>query len=462
MRRILSNLGLVLQIAGIFMVFPIIMGFVYEEYMAIIYLFVTSFVFLALGFLLNSLCVRREMNTKQSSSLFFLVFLILGFVGAIPYIFLGFQEYSLFERITNSVFESISGFTTTGFSFLSNIESLPKSIIFYRALTQFIGGIGIVLVLLAFFYPERKLNGLSKTLGIDQNRRIKQTVTLIIITYLGFGTLIFSSLFFGSKIDVVNSISLAFAAVSTGGFSPIGDFGSLMTNQYFMLSLVIGMVLGASNFILFLKLMKFKIGEFFKSELGIFLLAIVLLPLIFKFVSGLTLKDSLFNMVSAMTNTGFQYTDLSSLMDKSKIFLFCAMFVGGTTLSTAGGIKVLRVLILWKAAKSSIKLISEETDTPVTVFGRFFSNEEVIQCLVVILSFIITIFLASFLISSPENSLSNSLFEVTSAITNTGLSVGVTNVSMLAWTKWLFMLVMLLGRVEIIAFFVMIAKKKNK
>jgi len=133
MRPVLANMGLVLQLAGILVAFPIGMGFIYNENQAIIPLFVTSFAFFFVGFLLNALSVREELDFRQSCILLTCVFFVLGILGAIPYFWLNaFNDSSIIDRFVNSFFESVSGFTTTGFSLITDPDALPRSLMFYR------------------------------------------------------------------------------------------------------------------------------------------------------------------------------------------------------------------------------------------------------------------------------------------------------------------------------------------
>jgi trk system potassium uptake protein TrkH len=182
-KALLSNLGFVLQMSGLFIILPIILSFIDNDMVATVALFAAAIVFLALGFLLNALCERKELTYKKSCALIVLVFVLLSVIGAIPYLYINISQGDLLSNITDSLFESTSGFTSTGFSIILNLSTIPKSIIFYRALTQFIGGIGIVLVLLSFFYPDAKLTEFFRSMGFGQNRKIKRTFFFILLIY---------------------------------------------------------------------------------------------------------------------------------------------------------------------------------------------------------------------------------------------------------------------------------------
>ncbi len=142
---------------------------------------------MALGFLTNALCEKKEMTYRQSCLLIVSVFVNLSLIGTIPYLYLSLPSSNLLQTVTDCIFESVSGFTTTGFSVIPDLSVLPQSIILYRGLTQFIGGIGVVIVLLSFFYPEAKLREFAKSMGLSNGEhKIKKTFLVIVSLYCAF------------------------------------------------------------------------------------------------------------------------------------------------------------------------------------------------------------------------------------------------------------------------------------
>ena len=455
-------MGFIMQMTGIFTIIPIILSFVFNESSATIALFITATAFLALGFILNALCERKELTFKQSSSLIILVFIFLSILGAIPYLYIPISNGDTLKMITDAIFESASGFTTTGFSVIPDLSVIPKSILFYRALTQFIGGIGIVLILLTFFYPEDKLKEFSRSMGFPENYKIKKTFYLILFIYfvssvimLGVGFL------FGYK-DIITLISLIFSALSTGGFTPLNDITNVAIQSPMNYILIISMILGASNFIVLAGLFRLKIKEFIKSEVSIFIILAALSVAVMQFFFKFSLFDSIFHVISAMSTTGFSYLSISGFPSNPKLFFVFLMFVGGASFSTAGGIKIFRLILMYKAMKKAITDSITRQDTPIKMFGKEYSNGEVINSLVLILLMAGIILVSSMVVSSYGFSLLDSIFEVTSAITATGLGVGIIGPSLAFELKWLFMLLMVLGRVEIFAFLIMISRTKEQ
>jgi trk system potassium uptake protein TrkH len=354
MKALLANMGFVLQISGIFIILPIILSFINNEMVATVGLFITATIFLIVGFSFNAFCERRELSYKSSCSLIVLVFILLSLIGAIPYIYVNISSGEIIQVVSDSIFEAASGFTTTGFSVISDINATPESILFYRGLTQFIGGIGIVLVLLAFFYPEAKLQDFAKGMGFSKDQKIKKTFFLIILIYCVYTIiLIISSYLLGYR-DIVKGISFVFSAISTGGFAPISDITSVATTFPMNAILVIGMVLGASNFFVIAGLFKRRFKEFFTSETMVFLIMAIIAISIATIFFGLSGNDSVFHIVSAMTNSGFSYVSMVEFSDGFKFFLVFLMLVGGASFSTAGGMKIFRFVLMIKAVRKAV------------------------------------------------------------------------------------------------------------
>jgi trk/ktr system potassium uptake protein len=462
LKALLSNIGFVLQISGIFIIIPIIISFIYNEVPATVALFSAATVFFSLGFVLNALCERKELTFKQSCTLIILVFVFLSLIGAIPYLYINISDTNDTVRIiTDSIFESASGFTTTGFSVISNVSALPKSILFYRGLTQFIGGIGIVLVLLAFFYPEVKLKEFSRGMGFAKNQKIKKTFYSIISIYCSFTVIMIIFGFLTGYHDIIALSSFIFSALSTGGFAPINNITSAATQFPLNIILIITMIFGAANFLTIVGLLRKKFKEFLRSETLIFLIMILISVLITNVFFKLSLFDSLFHVTSAISTTGFSYLSVPNFADGLKLFFIFLMFVGGASLSTAGGIKIYRFILMFKAIKKAVVESITKRESPVKLFGKEYTNAELIQSLVIVFLMIIIIFFSSFIVSSYGFRPVDSLFETTSAIATTGLSAGIVSPSLALELKWLFVFLMILGRVEILAFFIMFSRRRE-
>ncbi len=455
-------MGFVLQISGIFILVPIVVSFILNETQATIALFITATAFLALGFALNALCEKKELSYKQSCTLIVLVFIILSLIGAIPYFYVDGSQVSLLHKITDSIFESTSGFTTTGFSVVPDVSLLPKSIILYRSLTQFIGGIGIVLVLIAFFYPEAKLHEFARSMGLTKNGKVKKAIMLIISVYCGLTiAMISAGLIFGYR-DIINLASIVLSALSTGGFSPVADMTAIATQPPMNYIILVSIILGACNFLALAGLFKGKIKKFFNSEISVFfLLAIVSISIVIVFFK-FSVFDATFHVLSAMSTTGFNYLPIQGFPDSLKLFFVFLMLIGGASFSTAGGIKIFRFVLLFGAAKKAIvETVTEHDDQKLKLFGRSYSNTEILHAAMLVLLSIAIVFVSSLVVSHYGFRPIDAIFETTSALATTGLSVGIVSYSLATELKWLFIFLMLLGRVEVMAVLVMFFREKN-
>ncbi|MGD6805727.1 MAG: TrkH family potassium uptake protein [Candidatus Bathyarchaeia archaeon] len=463
---LLANMGFVLQISGIFLLIPIVASFIFEETNATIALFLTATAFLILGFFANSLCERKSMTFKQSCALIVLVFVLLSLIGSIPYLYIGVSSGDPLLHITDCIFESVSGFTTTGFTIIPDITVLPQSIILYRSLTQFIGGMGIVVVLLAFFYPEAKLREFAKSMGLNQNNhKIKKTFLFIIGVYCIVTALMVLIAYGFGYHDLIALSSIIFSAVSTGGFSPVNDIGGLLTQPPFNVIIPFCMFFAASNLVVLAKLYKKNFREFIDSETTAFLIiagiATVLVITVFNFPS----YDAGFHVLSALSTSGFSYTAVGELNDSLKLFLVALMFIGGASFSTAGGIKIYRFLLVAKSVPKTVAFTivgKDDKNCKVHLFSKNYSNSEVVQASIMIFLTAIVIFVSAGIVSYYGYQPVNALFDCTSAMCTTGLCTGVVGPSLALELKWLFMFLMLLGRVEIIVFLVAISRTKEK
>lgn len=461
MRALLANLGFFSQMAGIFMVFPVIAAVFYKETPATIALLITAIIFFVLGFFLNTLCEKKDLDFKDSSRLFVLSFVMLGVIGGIPYFYVHATDGGFTQRVTDSIFESVSGYTTTGFSVISDPSKLPQSIVLYRGLTQFIGGIGIILLLIIFFYSEDRLNNFSRSFGIENNGRIKKTFIMIALVYTGI--IVFTGIiaYLSGYHNIINLLSYLFAAVSGGGFTPVVDISKEVIGTSFGYLIMIAMILGASHLIIIAGLFTLKFKEFLRSEVPVYFGLIFAGFLFVKFMFGLGYFEALFHVVSAFTNTGFQYANFPAFSDSLKLTLIVMMMIGGTSVSAAGGIKVFRLGVIFASIKKSIYAAITEEDKKIKVFDKEYSNQDIVQNYVIVVLMVGIAFLSAIIFTAGGNTFVNSLFITTSAIATTGLDVGLIIGLGLAF-KWLLVLLMLLGRVEVFAFLIIFSRVNEK
>jgi len=460
---LLANMGFVLQLSGIFILLPIVVSFLFNETDATVALFISATAFLALGFMTNALCEKKEMTYRQSCILVVSVFIILSLVGSIPYLYLSLPSSNMLQTVTDSIFESVSGFTTTGFSVIPDLSALPQSIILYRGLTQFIGGLGIVIVLLSFFYPEAKLREFAKSIGLSNgNYKIKKTFMVIVSLYCAFTLAMILIGYFWGYHDLISLSCMVFGAISTGGFAPFNDVSQLLTQAPFNVIIPASMIFGSINLLLFMHITKRKFKEFLNSQIVVFLIVTLIAGLLVYYLYDLDLYTAWFTVVSAMSSTGFAVLPIPALDSTVIMLLVVLMFIGGSSFSTTGGIKIYRLMVMLASVKKAAVYTVTGKDEKVHVLGKGYLNSEIVQIAVLVFLSALTIFVASMVVSFYGFEPMTAIFEVTSAFGTTGLSMGVVGPSLAIELKWLFMLIMLIGRVEIISFLVIFTRGKER
>jgi trk system potassium uptake protein TrkH len=168
-RRVVANLGFFLQITGLLLILPVAIGLQNNELQAVTSLVATCFLSFGVGFVFNSFCERKELDDKTSLWLMLATFTLLPLVLMIPFVWNNvFGSGNPFDILTNGYFEAVSGFTTTGFTFVAHPELLPTSLLFYRSLVEFIGGVGFIYILAAFLYSKDSLDDYAETFGVSK------------------------------------------------------------------------------------------------------------------------------------------------------------------------------------------------------------------------------------------------------------------------------------------------------
>jgi len=440
-----------LQINGLLVVIPIIIAFYFNESPALDSFFVTAVVSLTAGFLLNALCERKELDFKYSCVLLTIAYFLVGLVGSIPYIYLNiFASQDPVSRFTNGYFESISGFTTTGFSLIADVDVLPRSILFYRSMTQWIGGIGLIFILLAFFYSSEEITHFVKTLGIERiGRNLKTLLAFILFVYTLYLILFAPALYFTSINDPVKAVSMVFSSITTGGFSPLKD---LSKSASYQVSLILGilMIAGAVNFRTHYWILNRQFRRGLTKEFRLFLAIIIAGAIAMYWLTGLDPYTVLFHTVSASTTTGFSFIDLARLSVNAKLVLILLMLIGGCAFSTAGGIKVLRLIIFLKAIPWLVKRAVSKKVEPFKLEGMVMGDVDVVFSLTIPVLALALVSISAPIFFLNGYSFIDSLFEVTSAFATAGLSVGIVSIFMPLGLKWLLIILMVLGRIEVI------------
>ncbi|MET1128650.1 MAG: potassium transporter TrkG [Thermoproteota archaeon] len=410
----------------------------------------------------------RQMFSDEVYVLIAYSWIVTPILSALP------VSYTLKIPFHDAWFESVSGYTTTGLTiftggispesgtYIPAVEELPPTVLWWRASTQWIGGFGIVVL----FYTLAQLGGLPAYLvGQAEGRyerlepSIAKSLRALMQVYI-FITSIAAAALLLSGASLRDSLYHAMTGVATGGFSThsnsLGYYPPVVG-----LASVVGMLLGASNFAdiyTFLKRMKRPYSGEVTTLLkllatgtvgGIAILAL----------TGYRLSeaawDSFYHVASAITGTGFSVADLSSKPEAYKALLVGVMLVGGSVLSTTGGIKVYRVMVIAKSFRMVIveSIYGRSRAVSLRLGRSQLTNEDIRRTLAVFFSFVLTLFIGSILLTmSSKAHFVDALFEAQSALCTVGLSVNIANASAYWHTKLVLIGLMLAGRLEVIGY----------
>jgi len=428
---------------------------------------VSSLINFIVGFLLYYFSKNNKNKDLKRRDGFLIVtfsWLIMSIFGMLPYVLTG-----QIPSFTNAFFETVSGYTTTGATILDNIESLDYGILFWRSLTQWIGGMGIIVLAVAIL-PFLGIGGMqlfvAEAPGVSLDKlqpRIKETAKRLWIIYISFSILLFFILY-AEGMSFFDSINHAMTTFATGGFSTkdasIGYFNSPII-QY---TIIVFMLISATNFTLIyfgiqLNFKKIFNNEEFRIYLSFIsiLTIVVFSSLLFFDISSIeeTFRIALFNVVAIVTTTGFSTADFTGWSEFLTILFFILMFFGASTGSTSGGIKIVRHVILVKNSFIELKKQIHQSG----VFTLRFNNSRVPRDIVFnILAFMmlyVIIFCAGSVIMtllgvdfmSAIGSVAATLGNVGPGIGSVGPSNTYTNIPDAG--KWILSFLMFIGRLEL-------------
>ncbi|WP_445475507.1 TrkH family potassium uptake protein [Methanococcoides methylutens] len=451
-KAVVKYIGYYLIAFTFVLVVPAIAALVLGEAGAAIDYGITALVVFIIGSLIYRALPDYELETKEALIIVALVFPISAFLSAIP------MSLTTGMTLIDAYFESVSAVTTTGLSVAP--ADVGPVFLFARSWGQWVGGIGIILVVLSVLIrPGTTASRMYKANYGDM--KIKPTVisttrtlgkVYIIITLISLLLLLMSGM------SLFDSICHALCCVSTGGFSTRPESIAAYQGSLIPTAISISCLLGAVSFVLYPYLFK-KPEKIFKNlELRYFLGFIAIGSIIFAFTLARENMDydliqgSFFQVISAITTAGFSTIDLSILSEASKAMLIFMMWVGGNVGSTAGGIKILRVILLIKVVHNVLLrlFLPRETITPVKIEDHIIESDEIYNLVTFMLLYTLILVASSFIFMLYGANMSSSVFEVSSALSTVGLSAGATSATMPVVLKLVLIVDMLFGRIEII------------
>lgn len=339
---------------------------IYKEVPAFCAFLITIMLLCGVGFPLLYLGQDFEEDLRIRDGFFVvtLVWFAAAFVGAIPFTLCG-----AVPSFVDAFFESCSGFSTTGCSILTDVESLPKSILFWRSFTHWIGGMGILIFAIALM-PSLGISGqnvaVSEAPGPTLDKltpKISDTAKRLYMIYILF-TIIHIILLCLGGMSLFDSLIHTFGSVGTGGFSNYGDSIAHFDSFYLEMVITLFMILCGTNFNLFYLSYKQRWNYFrYDTEFKVYIIIILLFSfliaanLFFSNIYGGVIESfrySIFQVSSVITTTGYATADFNLWPTFSKMLLLMLMFVGGCASSTGGGMKVIRIIVLCKLIRRGI------------------------------------------------------------------------------------------------------------
>jgi trk system potassium uptake protein len=469
-KTVFFTLGILQIILGISMIFPIIIQYIYDELDSSFFGAGIITIVFGILFFLSNLDHDKKLNLQKAFLLTSLSWLSIAIFGSLPFIF-----SSLQLNLTDAFFESMSGITTTGSTIIKNLNEAPKAILIWRAILQWLGGIGIIIMAITLM-PIMNVGGMQlfKISSNDSSEKIlpksKEIASRLILIYLGLTLLCsISYKFFG--MNFFDSFTHSMTTIATGGFSNYNESIGYFNNAAIEVTSMIFIILGSIPFISYIKFLNgdkkifisdVQIKTFIKIIIISILILFIYLFLINKNFSMINLRAVSFNVISILTGTGYVTQEFDNWGGFPLAFFLILMFIGGCAGSTTCGIKIFRIQILYIFLKNQLKKIIYPRGVFITKYDNNNIDEKFMASIMsFIYLYIIIFFSISALLSLSGLDFITSISGAATSISNVGPGLGTMigpngNFSMLPdISKWILSFGMILGRLELFAILVL-------
>jgi trk system potassium uptake protein TrkH len=462
---IAHDMGLIFEFLGIVSLLPFVVLAIFGEWDLIGPMATAPFTFLILGFLISHIPHEDiEPSSTMTLAAIILSWLAIAIIGALPFIF------GLHMTFTDSVFEAMSGWTGTGFSMIASLETTPKTLLFWRSFTHWIGGIGII----AFSISLRRKTRVSLFRMYKSEGRSDELISAtastsrrmwMIYLVLTFG---FTGLIMLAGLPLWDALNLVMAAIATGGFTLHAGGIGYYNNPLLEALLIPVMITGAVPFKFFLLMYHGKIRDMLRDRAvqALLLIAVVgslLVSIDLYIFSSITLttafRQGTFTAISGLCTCGFQNSAPHLWATIPLAIVAMMMFIGGAMGSASGGVKVNRIMLAYDGVRWWFRrfFVSSRVLIPLRFGGRIVSREvselAISKNMLVIVIYVMTIFVATVFtlhLYITSFRLEEVVFELVSALSNVGLSVGLIGAASPISIKWIFIALMWLGRLEIV------------
>ncbi|MDR0790306.1 MAG: hypothetical protein LBO06_05890 [Bacteroidales bacterium] len=471
-------IGVLLLFFSVAFIAPAVVGFIYFEACSWVFVFCSVSCFMVGTLLKQAYAKHKPFLSKRDGRLTIgLSWILLPVVGAVPYTFLG-DYFSALDAL----FESFSGFTTTGSSLITTFIGIPKAILFWRALTQWIGCLGFIFILISLMPSLR--NDVQNFFNIEFDSinsskvkpHLRTTIYMIFIIYLLISGVCFVALL-AAKMDTFNALCYTFTTVSTGGFM-FNDGGAGVFSPSIRVVLMSVMFLSGISYYLLYFLITSKRRLLFHDEQvrvysKLILIASLILSLFFYFKTDFstdihailaTISKSFFYIISAVSTTGYSFSS-QSLPLFASVFIVFLMFIGGCSASSSTGLKIVRVTILARYTTAAIKrLLFPHSVLPVRFNHSAIKDDSVNMIFGFFFLYIIICVVGAALITMSGISFDDAFMIASANINNVGglgeevASSSFTYASTNSGAKVIIIALMLIGRLEIYSFFALFSR----
>jgi len=449
---VLTHLALGTGLIGLTDLAPALYSVLVGEFLYTALFGLLSAVLMVLGFGIYRArqSTARELRLKDGLVVTALSYLLFGLVNACAFLPVA--------SFLDGFFEAMSGFTTTGLTVL-NVTALPRTLLFFRSFSQWVGGLGIIILSLAILLrPGKAIFQLYTTEFGEENIKGSVIATArivariyLVLTGLGFLAYVLSGMGFSDALIHILS------TLPTGGFSSHPDSIGHFQGTAIPLVVCLFMILGAISFPLYYRLARKNLKSLWTNMQVRGLMALLFTgALIFFILLGATrlqVLPALFQAVSSLTTTGYNTFDTNVLSPAGKILTIVLMNIGGTTGSTAGGIKIFRLLAILALMRWLVlqALLPKEARLPLAIGRMKMADEEIKMLAAFLCAYLVVLGLSTFAVLWIEGfPFVDTLFETSSAMGTVGLSTGLTSPDLSPWTKLILILNMWMGRLEII------------
>ena len=467
-KTVFFTLGILQIILGIFMLIPVIAQFFYHEIDSSF--FGASIVTIIFGvlFFLSNLDHNKKLNLQQAFLLTALSWLSIAIFGSLPFVF-----SNVNFSFTNAFFESMSGITTTGSTIISNLENMPKGILLWRALLQWLGGIGIIVMAITLM-PIMNVGGMQlfKISNNESSEKIlpksKEIALRLIYIYSSLTALCaLSYKFLG--MNIFDSLTHSMTTIATGGFSNYNQSIGFFNSVSIEISAMIFIILGSLPFIAYIKFLggnkKIFLSDIqIKTFVKIIFFSVIILTIYLSLNNSnqLNLRSIFFNVISILTGTGYVNAQFDDWGGFPVVLFLILMFIGGCAGSTTCGIKIFRIKILYSFISNQLKKIIYPKGIFLLKYDQNPVDDKFVSSIIsFIYMYFVIFFIITMLLSLTGLDFITSISGAATSISNVGPGLGSIigpsgNFSTLPdISKWILTLGMILGRLELFAILVL-------